>query len=611
MDGGTEMSITKLSIDDLVADTETVKGNSTDAKAAITGSATAREERRHQRTVSSMLWSAWADALGFISELTDSRGLKRRIGHRELLDPVTWTRRVGGKFGVNAELPAGCYSDDTQLRLATARAISNHGFDVEAFARVELTVWPSYALGGGRSSRAAAAGMSKANASWCANFYRGWQEGGGNGVAMRIQPHVWASRDLSGSEHLLEVIVNGVVSHGHPRALVGAVLHASALAFALNNRTPLVSDWPELLRSTRNAIDRTDEQTELVGLWRPSWERATGADLKKAWHATVDECEALARSAGPIVSELSDVNGTEGRGGEQAYSKLVEALQLDMEAVRGSATSTVVAALALAAVFEGRPADAARMASHALRTDTDTIATMAAAVVAAGADVKDPSPVLDEEYLRSEAHRLAAIGLGHPVPSFAYPDLLHWHPPQSQLDCVGTAGGQVALAGLGWLKPIGDLLLNGDAAWRWMRTDFGASVLVKQRPTLRALPSSNLPMRANSDNQAQERDTQPSITGVQLEIDDTEPVTTSAPDRLGATESKVNRNEQRLESHRWNDSSGGPGEVDQMLEWVARRNYDARAIGYAVTRLSEVASMEQLISFTSAVRTVLRTRTPR
>lgn len=56
------------------------------------------------------------------------------------------------------DLPAGCYSDDTQLRLATSGSILGDAhFDVETFAKVELTIWPSYALGGGRGTKAAAA----------------------------------------------------------------------------------------------------------------------------------------------------------------------------------------------------------------------------------------------------------------------------------------------------------------------------------------------------------------------------------------------------------------------------------------------------------------------
>jgi ADP-ribosylglycohydrolase len=108
-------------------------------------------EERQARTRSSMMWAAYGDALGFISELADEKGLKRRTRGEPLNRTMPWRRRVGGRSGVEVELPAGCWSDDTQLRLAVARSIGPGGFDVESFARIELSVWPAYALGGGRA----------------------------------------------------------------------------------------------------------------------------------------------------------------------------------------------------------------------------------------------------------------------------------------------------------------------------------------------------------------------------------------------------------------------------------------------------------------------------
>ena len=71
----------------------------------------------------SALWAAYGDALGWISELTDEAGLKRRTAGAPLCRPIKWTRRIGGRSGVTTSLPQGCYSDDSQLRLATSRAI--------------------------------------------------------------------------------------------------------------------------------------------------------------------------------------------------------------------------------------------------------------------------------------------------------------------------------------------------------------------------------------------------------------------------------------------------------------------------------------------------------
>ena len=178
--------------------------------------------KRRVRTQRAALWAAYGDALGWISEMTDPAGLRRRTGGRPLTEPVAWTRRIGGRSGVTASLPQGCYSDDTQLRLATSRAIRPDGFDVEAFAKVELPVWLSYGLGGGKSTNAAAAHLALPSSAWWRNRFKGWTQSGGNGAAMRIQPHVWASRTPEYAEsYLLDVVRNAVCTHSHPTGLLG------------------------------------------------------------------------------------------------------------------------------------------------------------------------------------------------------------------------------------------------------------------------------------------------------------------------------------------------------------------------------------------------------
>ena len=80
-------------------------------------------EKRRARTQKAALWAAYGDALGWISEMTDSAGLRRRTGGRALTEPVAWKRRIGGRSGVTASLPKGCYSDDTPIR--TRRSTSS------------------------------------------------------------------------------------------------------------------------------------------------------------------------------------------------------------------------------------------------------------------------------------------------------------------------------------------------------------------------------------------------------------------------------------------------------------------------------------------------------
>jgi ADP-ribosylglycohydrolase len=556
-------------------------------------------DRRRERTVGSMLWAAWADALGFISELTNDAGLRRRLRGRSFTEPVEWTRRVGGKFGADMALPPGCYSDDTQLRLATSRAMHGRGFDVEAFARIELPVWPSYALGGGRACKAAAANLAKPTTPWFGNFFDGWLDAGGNGVAMRIQPHIWAApQPATLGHHVLDLIVNGVTSHGHPRALVGAVLHALSLGAALDDgQVPRPERWEELLECTQQAVKLVDENQQLASVWRPTWERQTGTLFASAWQQTIDECRKMLHVAIPAVSQLSGPEGRLSDAADAAYGALVTAFGLRDPSTRGNGIATVITALALAAAAPSDPVGVAQLAAQTIGTDTDTIATMAAAIIGASDTAPRPPLVLDTPYLTAEASRLAMIASGQATQPFSYPDLLHWTPPHSQVDAVGTAGGRLALAGIGWLTPVEDrksVQIRG-TLWSWTQSDFGPSFLVKQRTTLRELPDGNWPVRRERLVQPRVRHAGQEKLPLQQEM---------SYETRGMHATLVRSAEQSGPPRNAGapPTEHEPVSIDDMLTWVARRGYDETAIGYAIRRISEIGTIDQLVAFTTALR---------
>ncbi len=566
--------------------------------------------RRERRTVGSMLWAAWADALGFISELTDEAGLQRRLRGRALTEPVEWTRRIGGKFGVNVTLPPGCYSDDTQLRLATARAVGGTGFDVEAFARIELAVWPTYALGGGRATKAAALNIVKPSIPWFGNFYGGWLDAGGNGVAMRIHPHIWAAPSPATlGQHVLDVITNGATSHGHPRALVGAVLHALSLGVTLHEgRVPGAERWPELLDLTDQAVKLIDEQPQLATLWRPAWESRTGTPFAEAWQHTVDECRGFLPLVSQAASQLTGPDGNLAQDAATTYASLVKSLDLRDPQKRGNGTTTVLAALALAAAAPADLADVSRLAASVLGTDTDTIATMAGALAGASDAAPDAPPVLDSPYLTAEALRLAKIAAGQATAPFSYPDLLHWIPPRAQLDAVGKAGDQAALAGLGWLTEVdGTTPVEARGTrWGWMRSDFGATFLVKRRIEIRALLDVQWPVRRELPPNSAPRHARPKIPHSQLTLDDNAAVTPSRSSTTTASSPPDAGNSRVPPSE--SSASHSHVNIDDMLTWVERHEFSEEAVGYATRRIAQLGTREQLVAFTMAIRAAIRDR---
>lgn len=544
-------------------------------------------ERRH-RTRMSALWAAYGDALGFISELTDERGLRRRTKGQPLTQPIEWPRRVGGRNGVSITLPAGCYSDDTQLRLATARAISGKGFDVEAFARVELPIWLCYALGGGRATKAAASNLARPKATWFANTFDGWLDAGGNGAAMRIQPHVWAAADLEDpASYLRDVLRNAVCTHGNVTALFGAVFHAVTLAAALEKQAvPQPGEVRALLDISARAHEAFRSDAELAEVWLPLWSRGTGRDFGEAWgeaHAeTARACDLAARIAQNVNDHPEPVRGAR----DTAYRTLLRELNLYDEQRRGAGTLTAAASLGLCWI-EPRPHEAMLAAANALGSDTDTIATMAGAVLGAAASHLPDGPILDSEVIQQMADRLVAISTGSEHPAHRYPDLLRWSPPHTQSDALGQGQGTRNLLILG-LGPVREVLgepipaPNGDVAWQWLRLATGQTLLLKRR---RALPDFPDDIAGSEETTARGG---PRDGGHMIG----EALRTSPASRR----SHAARTEGRASSL----------ELDTILRWLEEKHYKDDAIGYAVRRVINEGSAEQLISLVTALRERLR-----
>jgi ADP-ribosylglycohydrolase len=444
---------------------------------------------RELAVVNSALWAASGDALGWITELARDGTVQARAGVERVTEPVAWKRLVGGRFGVKIPFPPGTYSNDTQLRLAVCRAIRGNGvFDAEAFARVELTTWQSYALGAGRGTRAAAANLARRGVNWFSNFFetnaQRYPSAGGNGAAMRSQPHVWASGE-TGGKFILSVLRDALTTHGHPHGFCGAVLHAMALADALNDgEAPGPSRWAEYLRTFSDLPQIILQDRQLAAFWQSAWEQASGQSVEQAIELTRKEAE----------RDLAAIHNTATIGDTSAYQDIITTLGCLDDKFRGSGLKTALAACALAWLYREKPIKEALIAAaNALNSDTDTIATMAGALLGACTAEAPNWPIQDRSYIEKEALRLAAIGRGELRDSFAYPDLARWQPPSSQSDAIrlSKTGGLVVI-GLGEAEPFGDEYTAGDAIWQWLRLPFDQTILGKRKPLLKTISSSNL-----------------------------------------------------------------------------------------------------------------------
>ena len=537
---------------------------------------------RSERTRRSALWAAYGDALGWISELTDEPGLRRRTRGAPLRRPVEWTRRIGGRAGVQVPLPQGCYSDDSQLRLATSRAIGADGFDVEAFAKVELPVWLSYALGGGKSTSAGARNLARRGMPWFANRFKGWAQSGGNGAAMRIQPHVWASPAPGAAESFLpDVVRNAICTHSHPTGIMGAVLHALAVASAAETgRLPSPDDLMAAVDAAAALPEIIRGDTEVGVYWRAAVEAETGA-FDEAWARAVDTGRNAVGEAARIVG-ASDSQPA----GANGYEALVSGLRLRDTARRGDGILTAVTAAGLG-WCEPRPEEALILAANAVGTDTDTIATMAGAILGFVAEAEPPVDVLDAALFRSEADRLAEIAHGSRRTVHRYPDLLHWVAPATHGDALTRSeDGALWVRGLGRVVAQNDPVApeKGEFQWQWVELEAtGQTLLIKRRKALacREETSGATPIPSGSE------------------------ASTSSPLRTGSV-AEASSKSAKKSSGSASERPGAPHGLQDVLEYMQRNKDDDRLVGAAFRRVVNKGTRGEIAAFTAAMIDMLR-----
>jgi ADP-ribosylglycohydrolase len=378
------------------------------------------------------------------------------------------------------------YSDDTQLRLAVCRCLRSDGrFDIEAFSKIELPTFPSYELGAGVGTKAAAHALGKKATRWNSNFFTSKRSryitGGGNGAAMRIQPHVWASRSARPAAYLPAVLSDTVCTHGHPRAILGAALHALALGAAIGERSvPDPSRWEGMATFLEGVPKIMEGEEDLAERWLPIWEREVGQSFEKSSAETIKEIREQLKIAAKVAKKSQKEE-------QEAYAELTEKLGGLSPKTRGSGTITAVLSLWLAWRCEDRAAEGCRLAANLIGSDTDTIATMAGALAGPLQESPPPGPICDAALHIREAVRAEAIGADQRVEDFPHPDPLRFKAPSTLTGFFGVLDGQTVLAGLGPVNLEGEMMVSkghDQEGWQWVQTEFGQHMWVKRRRSL-------------------------------------------------------------------------------------------------------------------------------
>lgn len=330
---------------------------------------------REERAVGSFLAAAVGDALGwpFEGRARKSQSNAHAGSTRHSAELEKWIRSGSRSQPYREPIAAGDYSDDTQLLLATARSILLGEGWWERFAFVELPFWLSYERGGGGATKRAAQAWLAGKAPWESKQHRAkYFEAGGNGVAMRILPHLlYADSSKDACCIAREIVANGLCTHGHPRALVGALLHGMALWLSLQQEEML--EFGALTRAVYQGFPEWAQLQDVPIQWRGVFSDSEFRDYRAVWDKTVNESMALIEMAEDAL-RLGPLSA-----GPETLHKM-GALN---PKTNGSGTITAAAALFLASRYAATPLQGVQVAATSIGTDTDTMASMCGSILGA------------------------------------------------------------------------------------------------------------------------------------------------------------------------------------------------------------------------------------
>lgn len=326
-----------------------------------------------QQYVNAIVLSASGDALGWMTEFySDSKQLAKKFGTSQITKFLNWERFCGNRYnGYKDIISSGSYSDDTQLMLAVARSINIEGkCDHQHFAKIELVGWLDYKRGAGMATTEAAQKIQRKSASWNNNFYIkkqnniiiNYSNAGGNGAAMRVLPISLAfihNLELT----LEEIFCNSIVTHGHPRAIIGAMLYGliinTIINLKLNGIELLIYIGQNMQAVLLRVLDNILRRGVLTS-WFKIWEQ-NGKNFDSEYRLVIQDCLNILRNGYTVIKNNKDLY------------HLFELMGVFNPDFKGSGVSTVIAALFCFCKIKNYY-DGIIYAVNLLGADTDSIA---------------------------------------------------------------------------------------------------------------------------------------------------------------------------------------------------------------------------------------------
>lgn len=357
------------------------------------------------KSVGAMLGAAFGDALGWPNERIAKSNASQQTQGR-LHDFKRWTRRSGGRFFPHEEIiEEGEYSDDTQLILCLSRSLQKGEWWWEHFTQVELPFWSVYERGGGGATKRAVESWLDGVMPWSSSRkpqdVKRYYDAGGNGVAMRVLPHVLLLGEKEFPKIATNIFLDGIATHGHPRALLGALAYGFALWAAFRKDSKLA--YGELVEELIKNVDLWSALPATPSIppeWRSQAEKSL-QNYMKLWESAKAE----------VMEYLEVCRAELSKGALSLDDDVLKKLQCFNSKISGAGTVAAIAAVYLASRHAADPINGVVKAAFAIGSDTDTIASMTGGLLGCinGSDWLSPlkQGIQDAAYIEKNAFRLA------------------------------------------------------------------------------------------------------------------------------------------------------------------------------------------------------------
>lgn len=321
----------------------------------------------NEKSKGALISFAIGDALGWPNE---RRSASIAYNKNYISEFKKWNKKSGGRYwSHNETIMPGEYSDDTQLTLAIARSLLSGQKWGSYFTKYELPYWKHYERGGGSAVLRAGSCWTNNILPWEGKENDRYFQAGGNGAAMRIIPHVIFHIHENNFEIVAnEVTEDALMTHGHPRAILGALCYAYAIYYSLLKTDTL--SYGELIFEVINHVDRWGAFPKTISV---EWLQLANKkyDYQAEWHKTVEK----------ILRSLEHIGNAAQFGMLDSETETLSSIGCFDKKTNGAGDIAAITAIYLASKYANNPTLGIKQAANLFGADTDTIAAMTGGIL--------------------------------------------------------------------------------------------------------------------------------------------------------------------------------------------------------------------------------------